>query len=73
MQQWEYKVWQPELAVNTTKRISPDSGLQYGSKAYEEQLDRLGKEGWELVGVRADRETDDSMWVIHWFKRLVKA
>lgn len=42
MEQWEYKIFTPEMKGWITKKVSDDTS---------EELNAFGKEGWELVGV----------------------
>jgi len=55
LQRWEYRAFtiNPALlwAKSQTEEIAPDSGVRTGRLEYLEiALNRLGEEGWELVG-----------------------
>lgn len=60
LQQWEYKV-----IHHDDRPQSGTSGTRARSGASEEKLNKLGKEGWELVGVRNGAGSE----AVFYFKR----
>ena len=61
---WEYRV------VRIEDRRPDTAGGRAGRNSAEEQLNKLGAEGWELVSVRADSQANRSS-PIFYFKRQV--
>lgn len=61
---WEYKTWVTFTPQN----------LREGSTAFQESLNRFGKDGWELVSVATlnGGSKKSSEMIAHYFKRAIK-
>ena len=63
MQQWEYKLEQAELGSYKGEDCT---------KPFLDRLNKLGKEGWEIVGVGIDQITSYTRPIVVVLKRPVK-
>jgi hypothetical protein len=64
MQQWEYKTLAQDL---------PRGAAKNGLLSANEELDKLGREGWELVHVQYTLETKEWVVMMYFLKRPLGA
>ncbi len=69
MTMWEYKVVPIKTRIHTS---SFEDGGKPSIENVQDDLNVLGKEGWELVGIQAITLEDSRMFTVAYLKRQKK-